>query len=63
MDYHLCGPLTPHLRDCQFQNDEVEMAFHEWLCMQEPDFYDDKFFKLVPRWNKCINVLGEYGEK
>jgi hypothetical protein len=31
--------------------------------MQEPDFYSDGIFKLVPRWDKCINVLGDYTEK
>jgi hypothetical protein len=44
-------------------NEEVEMAVGEWLRMQEPDFYRDGIFKLVPKWDKCINVLGDYAEK
>jgi hypothetical protein len=44
-------------------NEEVEMAVGEWLRMQEPDFYRDGIFKLVPRWDKCINVLRDYVEK
>jgi hypothetical protein len=36
--------------------EEVEMAVREWLRMQEPDFYPDGIFKLVPRWDKCISV-------
>jgi hypothetical protein len=45
------------------KNKEVEMAAGEWLRMQEPDFYHGRIFKLVPRWDKCINVLGDYAEK
>jgi hypothetical protein len=53
-----------HLGGCRFHNnEEVEMVAGEWLRMQEPDFYRDGIFKLVPRWDKCINVLGDYVEK
>jgi hypothetical protein len=31
--------------------------------MREPDFYGDGIFKLMPRWEKCINELGNYVEK
>jgi hypothetical protein len=41
----------------------VEMAVRERLKMQEPDLYSDEIFKLVPRWDKSINVLGDYVEK
>jgi hypothetical protein len=44
-------------------NEEVEIAAPEWLCMQEIDFYGNGIFKLVPRWGKCINVFGDYVEK
>jgi hypothetical protein len=48
----------------QFHNNEkVEIAVGEWLRMQEPDFYRDGIFKLVPRSDKSINVLGDYVEK
>jgi hypothetical protein len=39
------------------------MAVREWLRMQEPDFYRDEIFKLLPRWDKCIRVLGNYAKK
>jgi hypothetical protein len=26
----------------------VGMALHEWLTLQEPDFYPDGLFQLVP---------------
>jgi hypothetical protein len=44
-------------------NEEAEMAVRGLLRMQRPDFYRDGIFKLVPRWEKCINVLGDYVEK
>jgi hypothetical protein len=53
-----------HLGGRRFHNnEEVEMAVGERLRMQEPDFYRDGIFKLVPRWDKCISVLGDYVEK
>jgi hypothetical protein len=39
------------------------MAVRERLRMQQPDPYRDGIFKFVPRWDKCINVLGDYVEK
>jgi hypothetical protein len=58
-DFHLSGPLKQHLGRRRFHcNAEVEMAVGEWLGMQQPDFYRDGIFKLVPRWDKCIGVLG-----
>jgi hypothetical protein len=63
-DFHLFGPLKQHLGGRLFHNnEEVEIAVDEWLRMQKPNFYRDGIFKLVPRWDKCINVLGDYIEK
>jgi hypothetical protein len=42
---------------------KAEMTVSEWLQMQEPDLYRDGVFKLVLRWDRCINVLGEGVEK
>jgi hypothetical protein len=44
-------------------NEEVETAVGKWLRMQETDLYRDGIFKLVLRWDKSINVLGDYVEK
>jgi hypothetical protein len=41
----------------------MEMAVREWRGMQAPDLYRDGIFKLVPSWDKCINVPGDYLEK
>jgi hypothetical protein len=39
------------------------MAVREWLQIQKPDFFRAGIFKLVPRWGKCIHVLGDCVEK
>jgi hypothetical protein len=31
--------------------------------MQGPDFCCGRIFKLMPRWDICKNVLGDYFEK
>jgi len=38
----------------------MEMAVREWVHMQEPDFSMTEFFNLVPRWDRCVGVIGEY---
>jgi hypothetical protein len=37
-----------------------EWLFVSGLQMQDPDFYCDRIFKLMPRWDKCIDMLGDY---
>ena len=44
-------------------NEEVKMAVHICLCMQESNFYNNVIFKLVARWDKCNNVLRDLSEK
>jgi hypothetical protein len=51
--------LKQHLAGREFHNnEEVEMAVHELLQMQEPGFQYNAIFKLVPRWDKLIRVSG-----
>jgi hypothetical protein len=45
------------------RGDMQQTAVGEWVRMQEPDFYREGIFKLVPRWDKCISVLVEYVER
>lgn len=40
------------------ENEQGEMVVCEWLRMYDPDFYCVGIFKLVPRWDRCICVLG-----
>jgi hypothetical protein len=39
------------------------MAAREWLLIQLPDFCLDRIFKLVPKFDKCINVLCDYAKR
>jgi hypothetical protein len=44
------GKPKQHLAYRQYHsNEKVEMAIREWLQKQEPNFYCDGIFKLVPR--------------
>jgi hypothetical protein len=53
--------LNSHLGDYQFRNNkEVEMAVGKLLWMHMPSLYCDGIFKLVPRWDRCIKVVGKY---
>jgi hypothetical protein len=39
---------------------ELEMAVSEWLQMHKTNFYYDRIFKCVLRWDKCINVVRDH---
>jgi hypothetical protein len=57
-------PRKSQLTDHQFHNnEEIEMVIHEGLQMQMPDFYSERIFKLKPKLEKCITVLGGYAGK
>jgi hypothetical protein len=59
----ISGPLKHHLGDCWFHNKrEVELAV-ECLWMKESDFCSSRICKLMPSWDKCIDVLRNYAEK
>jgi hypothetical protein len=38
-DFHLFGPLKNALRSCQFADDEVKEAVHNWLHNQSKNFF------------------------
>jgi len=38
----------------------VKMAVREWLWIQGPYFCHDGIFKLMPRQESCIRVLGDF---
>jgi hypothetical protein len=44
-------------------NGAVEMAVRELLQIQQPEFYRDEIFKLIPTLDSCISMLGEYSEE
>lgn len=63
-DFHLFGPLKEALRGKKFGNNEdVKNFVGKWLKQQDKDFFAAGIKKLVNRWDKCINVGGDYVEK
>jgi histone-lysine N-methyltransferase SETMAR len=59
-DFHFFTTSKRTLEGRRFTaNEDVEAAVRT----QDTDFYQERFFKLVKRWDKCINVGGNYVEK
>ena len=48
----------------RFDDDaELQAGVNEWLKSQAAKFYDDGINKLVHRYDKCLNLNGDYVEK
>jgi histone-lysine N-methyltransferase SETMAR len=63
-DFHLFGPLKHHLSGERFPDDDtVERAVRAWCRQQPKEFYAADFQGLVKRWDKCLNLYGDYVEK
>jgi histone-lysine N-methyltransferase SETMAR len=59
-DFHFFPTLNRTLEGSHFTTKEdVEAAVRT----QDTDFYQQEFFKLVKRWDKCTNAGGDYVEK
>ena len=57
----LFGLLKKQFIGCQFHsNEEVEMAIHERLQIQESSLCCDNIFKLVPKWDRRWTVMIPY---
>jgi len=63
-DFHLFGPLKHHLSGERFPDDPaVERAVRAWFRQQPKEFFAAGFQGLVKRWDKCLNLYGDYVEK
>jgi len=63
-DFHMFGPLKHHLSGERFPDDDaVERAVRAWFRQQPKEFYAAVFQGLVKRWDKCLNLYGDYVEK
>jgi histone-lysine N-methyltransferase SETMAR len=58
-DFYLFGPLKHHLSAEHFPDVEVTA----WFRQQPKEFYAAVFQGLVKRWDKFLNVQGDYAEK
>jgi hypothetical protein len=59
------GPMKEALRGRRFSSDEeVIGAVQNWLkTKQNKIFLSDRIKKLMKRWNRCVEVEGDYVEK
>jgi transposase len=63
-DYHLFGPLKDHLRGHHYETDEaVQETVRSWLRGAGTDLYLRGIFKILQRWQKCIDRDGDFVEK
>ncbi|GBM33926.1 hypothetical protein AVEN_79823-1 [Araneus ventricosus] len=61
---HLFPVLKSALSGCHFRsNEEVQQAVKRFLHSLGTNFYQDGFLKLIPRYDKYINIGGVYVEK
>jgi hypothetical protein len=62
-DFHFFPTFKRTIEGRHFTtNEDVEAALHTFVHTQNTDFTNG-FFELVKRWDKCINVSGEYVKK
>jgi hypothetical protein len=54
--FHFSGERFP-------DDDAVERAVRAWFRQQPKEFYTTGFEGLVKRWDKCLNMYGDYLEK
>jgi histone-lysine N-methyltransferase SETMAR len=63
-DYHLFPAMKTWLATQRFDDDaELQEGVTNWLKLQAADFYDAGISKLVHRYDKCLNLFGDYVEK
>jgi len=63
-DYFLFRHLTRFLRGKIFScNEELKVAVSDWFDGQEVDFYSQGIKSLESKWNKCVELKGDYIEK
>jgi hypothetical protein len=63
-DYHLFTYLRNWLRSHHFNNNEELMeCVKTWLGSRAADFFDTRIQKLIPRYDKSLNFVGDYAKK
>jgi hypothetical protein len=60
-DFHLFGLPKEHLAGKQFAKyASVKQTLHCWLQTLDTDFYYTNIKAMVPCWDNCLNVSGDY---
>jgi histone-lysine N-methyltransferase SETMAR len=63
-DYHLFVPPKEALGGHQFQSDDgVEEFVRNWAMTHPQTFYNEGIQKLPTRWQKSVELQGDYEEK
>ncbi|GBM10519.1 hypothetical protein AVEN_109316-1 [Araneus ventricosus] len=62
--FYLFGPLKQHLGGKHFSDDnDVQSEVLLWMRQQHKEFYAAGVGALIKRWDKRINIGGDYVEK
>ncbi|GFN87767.1 ribonuclease hi [Plakobranchus ocellatus] len=63
-DFHLIGPLKRHLGGMAFETeDDLISELRNWFDNLDVDFFRVGINSLLSRWQKCIDLHGDYVEK
>ncbi|GFV93594.1 mariner Mos1 transposase [Trichonephila clavipes] len=63
-DFHLFPRMKNWLATQRFDDDkELRVRVTEWLRSQAEEFYDKGISKRIYRYDKCLNLFGDYVEK
>jgi histone-lysine N-methyltransferase SETMAR len=63
-DFHLFPKMKKHLRNQRFEcTADAQIEAKNWLRSQDASFFYEGLDKLIYRYDKCLNKLGEYVEK
>jgi transposase len=63
LDFHLFPKMKKHLRGQRFHSSEdVQNEVKEWLHAQDAFLFYEGLDKLIYRYDKCLNRLGDCGE-
>ena len=63
-DFYLFLKMKEHCVGKRFTDDEdLQHAVVDWLNSQAAVWYEEGIIKLVSRYDKCLNVQGDYVEK
>ncbi|GFN84052.1 hypothetical protein PoB_001055800 [Plakobranchus ocellatus] len=63
-DFHLFGPLKRHLGGMAFETeDDLISELRNWFDNHDVDFFRVGINSLLSRWQKCIDLHGDYVEK
>ncbi|GFN98065.1 histone-lysine N-methyltransferase SETMAR [Plakobranchus ocellatus] len=62
--FHLFGPLKRHLGGKKFEDeDELIGEVRDWFSKLDANFFSQGTYSLLPQWQKCIALHGDYTEK